>query len=128
MADRASIENKVRVSELLRLYGQLLSEHQRRYLTLYYDEDLSLAEIGRGSGISRQAVHDALRQGRAGLEEYERVLGLYERQRSAQDPARLAEVKRLLGQLRRMAQAPVIYDTQPIRRTIQEIEEGLNAI
>ena len=49
-------------SILLDHYGSVLTERQRSILTEYYDEDLSLSEIAENFGISRQALHDALRK------------------------------------------------------------------
>ncbi|MBR6044322.1 MAG: putative DNA-binding protein [Ruminococcus sp.] len=63
-------------SDLLDLYGELLTEKQRDMLELYYNDDLSLAEIAEHYEISRQGVHDSIRRGEEALEEYERVLGL----------------------------------------------------
>ena len=41
-------------------FGELLTEKQREYFELYYNDDLSLAEIAENDGISRQAVRDAV--------------------------------------------------------------------
>jgi predicted DNA-binding protein YlxM (UPF0122 family) len=43
---------------------------------MYYAEDLSLAEIADGRGVSRQAVHDALKKSVAALEDCENKLEL----------------------------------------------------
>ena len=37
---------------LLDCYGDLLTQHQRNVMELYYCEDLSLAEIGQPLGIT----------------------------------------------------------------------------
>ena len=37
-------------------YGELLTEKQREYFDLHYNEDLSLAEIAQSEGVSRQSV------------------------------------------------------------------------
>ena len=63
-------------SDLLDIYGELLTDKQRDMLELYYNDDLSLAEIAEHYEISRQGVHDSIRRGEEALEEYERVLGL----------------------------------------------------
>ena len=65
---------------LLDAYGALLTERQRQCLSLFYEEDLSLAEIGETFAISRQAVHDAIRHGEAQLHEYEAALHLVEKE------------------------------------------------
>ena len=58
-----SLEKIVQKGELLDIYGKLLTKRQRECLELYYDENLTLAEIAEHFNISRQAVHDAMRHG-----------------------------------------------------------------
>ena len=41
---------------LFDFYGDLLTDKQREYYDLHYNQDLSLAEIAASSGISRQGV------------------------------------------------------------------------
>lgn len=74
--DAMSIENIVRKGELLDRYGALLTERQRDCLDLYYNENLTLAEIAEHFHISRQAVHDAMRHGEEQLMSYEAALHL----------------------------------------------------
>lgn len=71
-----SIENIVWKGELLDCYGALLTERQRDCLDLYYNENLTLAEIAEHFHISRQAVHDAMRHGEEQLMTYESALQL----------------------------------------------------
>ncbi len=67
---------------LFDFYGPLLTPHRQQVLRLYLEEDLSLAEIAEQTGITRQGVHDALRNAQAQLAGYERKLGLLERYRT----------------------------------------------
>ena len=64
------------LSHLLDVYGSLLSEKQRLLCELYYDEDLSLAEIAENEGITRQGVRDALKKAEQQLRHFEDNLGL----------------------------------------------------
>ncbi|MBQ1231041.1 MAG: winged helix-turn-helix transcriptional regulator [Clostridia bacterium] len=64
------------LSHLLDVYGSLLSEKQRLLCELYYDEDLSLAEIAENEGITRQGVRDALKKAEQQLHVFEDNLGL----------------------------------------------------
>ncbi|HHU12543.1 MAG TPA: hypothetical protein GXZ64_04890 [Clostridiaceae bacterium] len=69
-----------RYGSLLSIYGPLLSEDGRQLMQLYYDEDLSLAEIAQTRDLSRQAVSGALQRQRRLLDRYESVLKLSERE------------------------------------------------
>lgn len=64
---------------LLDCYGDLLTEHQRSVMELYYCEDLSLAEIGEPMGITRQAVRSLIKRTESILENYEDKLGFAQR-------------------------------------------------
>ena len=66
----------MRVSYLLDFYGDLLTDKQRDSLDYYYNEDLSLGEIGENLGISRQGVRDNIKRAEAVLFEMEEKLGL----------------------------------------------------
>lgn len=67
------------VSLLYDFYGQLLSKRQQEVMSLYYEENLSLSEIAEEFSISRQGVHDALKNGEKSLHQYEAKLGLVSR-------------------------------------------------
>lgn len=67
------------ISYLLDFYGQMLTEKQLEVTELYYNADLSLAEIAAHSGITRQGVRDAIKRAEAQLLEYEERLGLAKR-------------------------------------------------
>ena len=66
-------------SYLLDFYGEVLSPRKKEALDLYYNEDLSLAEIAEHLGISRQGVRDMIKKGEEELEFLEEKLGLAER-------------------------------------------------
>lgn len=57
-------------------YGLLLTEKQQHIFKMYYEDDLSLAEIGGEVGVTRQAVHDILQRSEKQLLNYENKLGL----------------------------------------------------
>ncbi|GAA6514654.1 YlxM family DNA-binding protein [Merdimmobilis hominis] len=67
------------ISILLDFYGDMLTEKQREVIELYYNADLSLAEISGLSGITRQGVRDSIKRAEAQLLEYEERLGLAKR-------------------------------------------------
>lgn len=69
-------EKDLEIGLLLDFYGELLSDSRREAAELYYNEDLSLAEIAEGVGITRQGVRDSITKAKAQLTEYEKKLGL----------------------------------------------------
>lgn len=68
------MEEKVKVSILLEIYGNLLTEKQYEFMDYYYNQDLSLSEIGDNNDITRQAVRTILLKSKKKLEEYEEKL------------------------------------------------------
>ena len=58
-----------RMAMLFDFYGDLLTERQREFYDLYYNEDLSLAEIAENYGISRQGVRDVIVRAEAAMSE-----------------------------------------------------------
>ncbi len=64
---------------LFDFYGELLTERQKEFYQLYYDEDLSLAEIAENYGISRQGVRDVIVRAEAYMTEIEDKTGLVKR-------------------------------------------------
>ena len=69
-------EKDMTVGVLLDFYGDVLSDHTRALLAMYYGEDLSLAEIAESAGISRQGVRAAIKRGEEDLRFLEEKLGL----------------------------------------------------
>lgn len=60
-------------------YGELLNEHQKEIYEQFVLEDLSLGEIAREAGISRQGVHDLVKRCSQALRSYEEKLHLVEK-------------------------------------------------
>ena len=77
--ERENLKKKVDLAFLSAFYGGMLTENQRRILSLHCEEDLSLGEIAEEVGISRQAAHETLTRAAAKLTEMETALGVAER-------------------------------------------------
>lgn len=67
------------IADLLDLYGDMLTEKQKDVMELYYDQDLSLAEIAEHEEITRQGVRDSIKRGEAYLLELEEKLHFAEK-------------------------------------------------
>ena len=100
------LENIVQKGELLDCYGALLTVRQRECLELYYNENLTLAEIAEYFHIFRQAVHDAMRHGEAPLENYEAALNVAAARLKRKKAAE--EISLLLSDTAREEAAPLL--------------------
>ena len=74
--DDKGVAKNLEISFLLDFYGDMLTDKQRDVVELYYNEDLSLAEIAAHSGITRQGVRDSIKRAESQLLEYEERLHL----------------------------------------------------
>lgn len=72
---------------LFDFFGELLTEKQREYFDLHYNQDLSLSEIASLTGISRQGVWDIIRRAETILRELEEKTGLVRRSTEKQEIA-----------------------------------------
>lgn len=72
-----NLEKTMRLTNLFDFYGVLLTEKQRNYMAMYYEDDLSLGEIAEQFAVSRQAIYDNIRRTEKMLEDYEVKLQLY---------------------------------------------------
>ncbi len=95
-------EKNLNISLLLDFYGDILSERQKEILDLYYNDDLSLAEIAENYDISRQGVRSVLKKGENILIEMEEKLHLAERfssvqEKSSQIALELEEITHLIN-------------------------------
>ncbi len=105
------------ISVLLDFYGEMLTEKQRDFLDLYYNEDLSLAEIAENEGITRQGVRDSIKRAEAQLFEMESKLHLSER---------FSELKKGLSEIE--ACADVIFNYNLEHSLSREINENITRI
>jgi len=72
-------EKNMNISFLLDFYGDVLTEKQREIMDLYYNEDLSLAEIAESNGLTRQGVRHVIKKAEDALTDLESKLGLADR-------------------------------------------------
>ena len=109
-----------RMAMLFDFYGDLLTERQREFYDLYYNEYLSLAEIAENYGISRQGVRDVIVRAEAAMTEIEdktHIIRRFQQSRSA-IAAIDAAADRLLQSIDRRSYNDAMLDE--IARTIKE--------
>ena len=86
-----------RMAMLFDFYGDMLTERQREFYDLYYNEDLSLAEIAENYGISRQGVRDVIARAEAAMSEIEEKTHIIRRFHQSQ--AAIAAIDQAADQL-----------------------------
>ena len=89
-------EKNLKFAYLLDFYGAALDEHTEATMKAYYDDDLSLAEVAEGLGISRQGVRHIIKRGEEQLEFFEARLGLLRKH---------GEIEAMLGHLSEIAKS-----------------------
>ncbi len=102
---------------LLDCYGDLLTDHQRNVMELYYCEDMSLAEIGNPMGITRQAVLSLIKRTEGILLNYEEKLGF---------ARRLGKMRECFGNITALAEN--IENLQLRQSLIEEINKGMELL
>ena len=88
------VTKNLEISYLLDFYGDVLTEKQRDVMEQYYNDDLSLSEIGENFGITRQGARDAIKHGETTLKELEAKVGFAGRYRRVQQT--LEELEQLV--------------------------------
>ena len=104
----------------------MLTDKQRDVVELYYNEDLSLAEIAAHSGITRQGVRDSIKRAEGQLLEYEERLHLAARFRRIENVlSSIVEEAELIEKLNdRFGGAPEIdRSAQSIIRLAKQLDE-----
>lgn len=91
------MEKNVEVSLLFSFYGKMLTDRQADTIDLYYNEDLSLSEVGAELGISRQGVRDNLKRAETILYDTEERLGLMGRFLEIKN--KLSEIDRIIADI-----------------------------
>ena len=109
-----------RMALLFDFYGDMLTDRQKEFFDLYYNEDLSLAEIAENYGITRQGVRDVIVRAEAYLTEIEDKTGLIRRFHTMQ------------GQLRAVAASAVqiraINDARLNDRELEDLAQRIQSL
>ena len=103
------------ISILLDYYGQMLTEKQLEVAQLYYNEDLSLAEIAQFANITRQGVRDVIVRAEAVLTELEDKTGLIKRFHTMQ-----TQLEQVRQNAQRVAELAAGYDNEELERLARQ--------
>ena len=76
-------EKNLRIACLLDFYGEAIPQKHKEIMSLYYEEDMSLAEISESFDISRQGARHLIKKGEEQLLFLEEKLGLAKRHKDA---------------------------------------------
>ena len=115
-----------RMAMLFDFYGDLLTERQREFYDLYYNEDLSLSEIAENYGISRQGVRDVIVRAEAAMSEIEEKTHII--RRFHQSKAAIAAIDAAADKLLRAVDERSYGDAMldELARSIKENVQRLN--
>ncbi len=108
---------------LFDFYGELLTDKQKEYFDLHYNEDLSLAEIAMGEGISRQGVWDIIRRAEESMRRYEDKTGLVAR--FARSRTVIARAEEKLARLQAETSGETAALARELREDLQELRHGI---
>ena len=112
-----------RMTMLFDFYGEILTERQKEFYDLYYNEDLSLGEIAENYGITRQGVRDVIVRAEAILTDLEDKTGLIRRFHTMKQ--QLQQVHEDAGRLREIALGLDHMELETVSTRILETTESL---
>ena len=96
------MEEKLYYNELFLIYGELLTEKQKKYFEDYYFNNLSYGEMSLKYKVSRNAIYHQLQLIEKKLNFFEEKLNLYSKKQKIDDIIKLIDnnnVKRILEDL-----------------------------
>ena len=102
-------------------YGKMLTEKQREYIDMRYNQDLSLGEIAEIMGVSRQAVNDNLTRTEALLRRMEENIGCVKRDMLIRRASR--EILEAAAQLDASSDPAVTTQAKRIIAAVQSLKE-----
>ena len=114
------LEEKVKISILLEIYGKLLTEKQLEILSDYYNNDLSLSEIAENNNITRQAVRDIIKKGENKLFELEEKLLIMEKM--------LKQEKILQEILNELAKIEEVSSDKKVEKILNHVRKELSVL
>ena len=114
------MEDKVKISILLEIYGNLLTDKQKSLIDDYYNNDLSLSEIAENNEITRQAVRDILKKGEKKLFEYEEKLVIMKKNSIQEE-----QIATILSEIAKINSKD---SDKEIARVLEDVKNKLNCL
>jgi UPF0122 protein CLI_2506 len=116
-----------RICILLDYYKAMLTEKQAKVIDLYYNQDLSLAEISELMDVTRQGIRDHIKRGEESLMHLEEKLHLAEKAEFEQQ--RFDQMHSVIEELAYLNQVQ-IHHPQITRNTkeLEQLLEELNGV
>ena len=112
-----------RMTMLFDFYGDVLTDRQKEFYDLYYNEDLSLGEIAENYGITRQGVRDVIVRAEAVLTELEDKTGLIKRFHSTR-----RQLEQLLQDAGRMVELTAQQDNAELEALALRFRDGVQTL
>ena len=109
---------------LIDYYGKTLTQKQFDAIDLYYNEDLSLAEIAEHTGITRQGVRDAIKHAEETLFSLENNLGYVKKSKNVRKS--LEELSGITQRLHRLNSTALF--SQDIASILSDLQSVLNSL
>ncbi len=110
------MEDRVNISILNAYYGNMFNQHQKEIMRLYYDCDMSLAEVSDELGITRQGVRESLLRSANKLNEWEDKLKVV-----AKSNELTASLEQIINDLPNLSKEEVGEKLEDLIRSIKEI-------
>ena len=88
--------------ELYDIYGSLLTKKQQQYFEDYYFDNLSLQEISENYNVSRNAIHNSLKETKEKLELYESKLNVHKKNQKIKEIVTNIEDERIKKELKNL--------------------------
>ena len=116
--ERKLLKN-VRIKELMEVYSGLLTDREKRILTLYSDPNLSGALIARRLNVSRQAIHDHVNRALAKMENCESKMHLLVTRKKRYSI--LAELQGVLESAESMATGELLKKLEEVKKLVDKL-------
>ena len=111
-------KDTVYLTMLLDYYGELLTDKQREYFDLHYNQDYTLSEIGEMNGISRQGVWEIVRRAETAMRDIDERTGLIARRRERREA-----LKTITAALTPLTEHPDAVVSDAARRSLDALKD-----